>query len=190
MTPPIPRVHARREISANRFLTYVEEDLSDRTGKPYTYYQVEAKWDAVIVVPVLSDGRLVLERIYRHPYRAYLLEFPAGGIERGEDPLHAAKRELEEETGYAAGRVALLNVFEAMPGLLRMRLHVVLALDLTESMHAPKLEAMEMLEVEAMTREQAWKEAEKTPTSSFLTMGLLWYERWLATRDIERPGVE
>ncbi|MBA3710185.1 MAG: NUDIX hydrolase [Planctomycetes bacterium] len=177
MIPPIPKILARREISANRFLTYVEEDLTDRTGKPYTYYQVEAKWDAVLVVPILSDGRIVLERIYRHPYRAYLLEFPAGGIERGEDPLNAARRELEEETGYVAGHVQTLGVCEAMPGLLRLRLHVVLATQLTPSKQERKLEAMEMLEVEVMTVEEAWAEAEKQPTSSFLTMGLLWYFR-------------
>ncbi len=180
MTRPIPPIHARREVSSNRFLSYVEEDLSDRHGKAYTYYQVESKWDAVIVVPVLDDGRLVLERIYRHPYRAYFLEFPAGGIERGEAPLDAAKRELEEETGYISGRVELLNTFEAMPGLLRMRMHVVLALDLTLSTKARQLEAMEMLEVEVMTRAEAWKQTEdQAAVSSFLSVGLLWYERWL-----------
>jgi 8-oxo-dGTP pyrophosphatase MutT (NUDIX family) len=186
----LPRVAARREVSTNRFLTYVEEEVADRNGKPYTYYQVESKWDAVIVVPVLDDGRLVLERIYRHPYRAWFLEFPAGGIESGEDPLAAGKRELEEETGYRAGRLATLGTQEALPSLLRMRLHVVLALDLAPSRIKRKLEAMELIEVECMTLAAAWEQAGKQPTSSFLTFGLLWYERWLASRDIPRPGVE
>jgi ADP-ribose pyrophosphatase len=185
----IPEIRARREVSRNRFLSYVEEDLLDRTGKPYTYYQVESRWDAVVVVPVLDDGRLVLERIYRHPYRAFLLEFPAGGIEPGEDPISCAKRELAEETGYRATRAAPLGVFEAMPGLLRMRLHFVLALGLEPGAER-RLEAMEILEVEHFTREQAWAEAEKQPASSFLTIGLLYYDRWLAKQDITRPGVE
>jgi ADP-ribose pyrophosphatase len=184
-----PRVSARREISANRFLTYVEEDLLDRLGRPYTYYQVESKWDAVLVVPILPDGRLLLERIYRHPYRAWFLEFPAGGIDRGEEPVDAARRELGEETGYLAGRLARLGTYEAMPGLLRMRLHVVLALDLAPGA-STVLEPMEILEIERLTREEAWAEAERGAVSSFLTMGLLYYERWLAARDIERPGVE
>ncbi len=184
-----PIVSARREIAKNRFLTYAEEDLTDRLGHPYTYYQVEAKWDAVVIVPVLDDGRLVLERIYRHPYRGFMLECPAGGIETGEDPLAAAKRELAEETGYQAGRVASLGTYEAMPGLLRMRMHIVLALDLVAS-DVRKLEAMEIMEIELMTVEQAWKEAERQPASSFLTMGLLYYGRWMAGRGIERPGAE
>lgn len=189
MSRDVPPIRARREISTNRFLSYVEEDLLDRHGKPYTYYQVESKWDAVLVIPVLGDGRLVLERIYRHPYRAFMLEFPAGGIERGEDPLDAARRELGEETGYRATRVAKLGAVEAMPGMLRLRLHVMLALDLEPGAER-RLEAMEILEVERLTRDQAWAEAGRDGASSFLTLGLLWYERWLATRDIERPGVE
>src|SRR3954470_14178294 len=168
-----PAITARREISRNRFLAYVEEDLLDRHGKPYTYYQVESRWDAVVVVPVLDDGRLVLERIYRHPYRDFLLEFPAGGIEPGEDPLHTAKRELAEETGYVAARAATLGLFEAMPGLLRMRLHIILALGLKTG-GASALEAMEIMEVERLTVAEAWERAEReATTSSFLTIGLL-----------------
>jgi 8-oxo-dGTP pyrophosphatase MutT (NUDIX family) len=175
---PAPPIHARREISRNRFLTYVEEDLSDRHGQPYTYYQVEARFDAVVVVPLLADGRLVLERIYRHPYRTWLLEFPAGGIEPGEDPLVAAGRELGEETGYRAGRLTKLGTMEAMPGLLRMRLTYVLAEDLSPGAERA-LEALEMLQVEELSVQDAWKAAEETPASSFLTTGLLYLDRHL-----------
>ena len=169
----LPDIRARREISRNRFLTYVEEDLLDRHGKPYTYYQVEARFDAVIIVPLLADGRLVLERIYRHPYRHYFLEFPAGGIEPGEDPCAAAKRELAEETGYTAGRLTTLGSMEAMPGLLRMRLTYVLAEELVPGAELA-LEALEMLEVEELTVDQAWAAAQAPLASSFLTTGLLW----------------
>ena len=57
---------------------------------------------AVLVVPVLDDGRLVLERQYRYPVRRVMLEFPAGKLDGGESPLVCARRELEEEAGYAA----------------------------------------------------------------------------------------
>jgi len=57
---------------------------------------------AVLVVPVLDDGRLVLERQFRYPVRRVMLEFPAGKIDAGETPLATAKRELAEEAGYAA----------------------------------------------------------------------------------------
>ena len=174
----IPPILSRRELHKNRFLTFVEEDLLDRHGKPYTYYQVESKWDAVVVVPRLADGRLVVERIYRHPYRAWMHEFPAGGIDPGENPLDAARRELGEETGYGAGSVKLLGRHEAMPGLLRMRLHFVLATDLVPNAVPRAHEAMEMLTVEEMTSAQAWAIADQEgPVSSFLTLGLLYLGR-------------
>ncbi len=181
MNQLIPAIHARREISRNRILSYIEEDLSDRHGKPYTYYQVEARFDAVVIVPLLPDGRLVLERIYRHPYRTWLLEFPAGGIEPGEEPLAAAARELGEETGYRAGKLTRLGSMEAMPGLLRMRLTYVLAEDLQPGAQLA-LEAMEMLEVVEATQEQAWAHADEPLVSSFLTTGLLYLSRHLALR--------
>src|SRR5512134_3752193 len=57
---------------------------------------------AVLVVPVLPDGRLVLERQFRYPVRRVMLEFPAGKLDAGEPLLACAKRELEEEAGYTA----------------------------------------------------------------------------------------
>jgi ADP-ribose pyrophosphatase len=57
---------------------------------------------AVMVVPLLDDGRLVLERQYRHPLGRVLIEFPAGKLDPGEDRLECARRELQEETGYSA----------------------------------------------------------------------------------------
>lgn len=57
---------------------------------------------AVLVVPVLDDGRLVLGRQFRYPVRRVMLEFPAGKIDAGETPLATAQRELVEEAGYTA----------------------------------------------------------------------------------------
>ena len=57
---------------------------------------------AVMVVPILDDGRLVIERQFRYPLGRVVLEFPAGKLDAGESPLHCAVRELVEETGYHA----------------------------------------------------------------------------------------
>jgi len=57
---------------------------------------------AVAVIPVLDDGRVVLVRQYRYPLAKILLEWPAGKLERGEDQLVCAQRELQEETGFVA----------------------------------------------------------------------------------------
>lgn len=57
---------------------------------------------AVMVVPLLDDGRLVLERQYRYPLRRVMVEFPAGKLDAGESTFTCAQRELLEETGYSA----------------------------------------------------------------------------------------
>ncbi len=57
---------------------------------------------AVVVVPLLDDGRVVLERQYRYPIGHVMTEFPAGKLDAGEEPLLCGQRELLEETGYAA----------------------------------------------------------------------------------------
>ncbi len=57
---------------------------------------------AVMVVPLLGDGRLVMERQYRYPLARVMLEFPAGKLDAGETVQQCAQRELLEETGYRA----------------------------------------------------------------------------------------
>jgi ADP-ribose pyrophosphatase len=57
---------------------------------------------AVLMIPVLDDGRFILERQFRYPVRRVMLEFPAGKIDKGETPLVTAQRELREEVGYTA----------------------------------------------------------------------------------------
>ncbi|MBS0341696.1 MAG: NUDIX hydrolase [Proteobacteria bacterium] len=57
---------------------------------------------AVVVIPLLDDGRVVLERQFRYPVGMVMVEFPAGKLDAGEDPLVCGQRELLEETGYSA----------------------------------------------------------------------------------------
>ena len=57
---------------------------------------------AVVILPLFSDGTVLLERQFRYPLNNVFIEFPAGKIDQDEDPLDCAKRELQEETGYTA----------------------------------------------------------------------------------------
>ncbi len=71
---------------------------------------------SVCIVPVDSQGNVLLVRQYRKPVEDQLLEVPAGGVEPGESPLEAAVRELQEEVGFAAREIQLLSSFWISPG--------------------------------------------------------------------------
>ncbi|MET0202862.1 MAG: NUDIX hydrolase [Casimicrobiaceae bacterium] len=71
---------------------------------------------AALVVPVLDDGRLVLERQFRYPVRRVMLEFPAGKLDDGESTLACGKRELEEEAGYTATTWKKLGIIHPQIG--------------------------------------------------------------------------
>jgi len=71
---------------------------------------------AVLIVPFLSPGKVVLLRQYRAVIKSWLYEFPAGTIEPGEKPLACARREIIEETGYRAGIIKKLGSIYPVPG--------------------------------------------------------------------------
>lgn len=82
---------------------------------------------AVVIVALDDEDAVLLVRQYRHPIGRYLLELPAGGLEDGEDPLSAAKRELREEVGMEAREWRPLGSFFSSPGFVNERLHAFLA---------------------------------------------------------------
>lgn len=93
---------------------------------------------SVVVLPALSDGRIVMVRQYRHAARQYLWELVAGRIDKGETVKQAAARELLEETGYRAkGYSVFLHMFPS-PGFLEEQMHIVQATGLTEGEAQPE----------------------------------------------------
>jgi ADP-ribose pyrophosphatase len=87
---------------------------------------------AVIILPVLDDGRIVMIRNQRHTVYEELLELPAGTLEResdgrGEDPALCAARELTEETGYTAQRIVDFGWFYTSPGILTEKMYAFIA---------------------------------------------------------------
>lgn len=88
---------------------------------------------AVVVLPLLADGRIVMIRNQRDAAGEELLELPAGTLEPGEAPVAAAGRELEEETGYAAGHVEPFLEFFTTPGICTELMRAFVARDLTRT---------------------------------------------------------
>jgi len=85
---------------------------------------------AAAVVPLLPEGRVLMIRQYRHAAGQVLYELPAGTLQPGESPADCARRELAEETGYAAGELELMLSTYLSPGYSTELIHVFLARDL------------------------------------------------------------
>ena len=89
--------------------------------------------DCIAVVAIDADNNALLVKQFRKPVEKELLEIPAGGINPGEDPEAAVRRELREETGYLPQRVERLGGFYSAPGYCSEYLYLYLATDLIPS---------------------------------------------------------
>lgn len=85
---------------------------------------------AVVILPMLNEQTILLIRNYRYSIRETLLELPAGTLEKNEDPINCAGRELVEETGYLAHRMERMLDFYASPGVLTEKMYTFAAYNL------------------------------------------------------------
>lgn len=108
------------------------------------------------IVPVTEDGKVILVRQYRKPMEDVILEVPAGKLEKGEDPVVTAVRELEEETGYRADSMEYLTVMYPSVGYTTEKLYLYMATGLIAGTpHPDDNEALDVVEMdleEACTR--------------------------------------
>ena len=115
---------------------------------------------AAAVVPIDDRGRVILVRQYRYATGSWLLEVPAGKLDHpGESPEACARREVEEETGYRAGRLAPLGWIWTTPGFTDEKIWLFLARDLSPS--RASLQADEVLTVEPLPLADAVRMAEE-----------------------------
>jgi ADP-ribose pyrophosphatase len=134
---------------------------------------------AVMVVPLLDSGELLLERQYRHPLGRVMLEFPAGKLDAGEDPLTCGQRELLEETGYSAREWAYAGLLNNAIAYSTEGIHIYFARGLQAGIQ--QLDEGEFLELVAMSPEaldSACASGEVTDAKTLI--GLLWLQRWRA----------
>lgn len=124
--------------------------LADGREQEYHVFEVT---DAVVVVPFLPDGRVVMIWQYRHPHGRSHWEVPAGRLHAGEDPAVAAVRELREETGYAPGRVEALPGFFPINGISAHYAHAFVAHD-CELAGEPEPEDSERIAVRVLGRDE------------------------------------
>jgi len=122
----------RTTVYEGRVFDIIVDDVEYPSGNP-SVREVARHAGGAVIVPLLDDGRLLLIRQHRYPLDEVIWELPAGKLDRGEDPLHCAKRELEEETGYAASGWTLLNSIFTTPGFCDEVLHIYLARGLSRT---------------------------------------------------------
>ena len=171
MAEPV-RVLKSREIYKGRVIQ-VKVDSIIEPGGVRALREVVHHAGSVVILAHAGDGRIVLVRQYRYPAREFLWELIAGGLEPGEKPLAAARRELLEETGYRARKCRLLFDFFPSPGILTEKMFLVEATELTRSIAHPDPD--ERIEVGHFTPVQLMKMIKSGRIRDAKTLvGLMW----------------
>jgi ADP-ribose pyrophosphatase len=137
-------VHKRRTIRHGRVFDITVENVTFPNGFNVDL-EILRHPGASAVVPLLDADRVVMLKQYRHAIGDFMWEIPAGTFDGREDPLVCARRELTEETGYAAGTWQALGAITPVPGYSDERIHLFLARDLAPA--AQHLDKDEVLEV-------------------------------------------
>lgn len=110
---------------------------------------------AVAVIPITADNKIVLVEQYRKPLERALIEIPAGKLEENENPLTAAVRELEEETGYTTTNLSQVTSFYTSPGFANELVYVYITNDLIKMENPPAGDDDEFVEIMEVTLEEA-----------------------------------
>lgn len=137
------------------------------------FYQVFVP-DSVLIFARDTEDRIVVERAYRHALKRVSMILPAGGINEGEEPLNAARRELLEETGYSSDDWAELGAFQtnSNQGLGRVHLFEALGAKKTAEANSGDLEEIEVVLLTAGELEAAIRGGEMLAMSSIAAVSL------------------
>jgi ADP-ribose pyrophosphatase len=121
-------------IAAGGLLTVKRDQVRLPNGNLSAREYVEHP-GAAVIVPILPNGHVVLERQYRYPLHQTFIELPAGKIDANEEVLSTGQRELLEETGYTAKNWVKLGLQHPCIGYSNEVIHIYLATDLVIGSH-------------------------------------------------------
>lgn len=138
-------------LAQGDFLT-VKKDIVSLANGNISQREYVMHPGAVVIVPLLANGNVLLERQFRYPLQQVFIELPAGKIDPDEDVLKTGQRELLEETGYSAQKWVKLGVQHPCIGYSNEVIHVYLATNLAAGRH--QRDEDEMLEVFEVKLEQ------------------------------------
>jgi ADP-ribose pyrophosphatase len=156
-------------------------------GKPATREYVEHN-GAVMIIPALDSGELVMERQFRYVLHRHCLEFPAGKIDPGEEPIDTARRELLEETGYAAREWTYLATIHPTVAYSTERILVYLARGLEHrGSSLDDGEHLEVLELALPALLELVRTGEITDVKTVI--GVFWLEKLLRGEWVTAPAL-
>ncbi len=130
------KIVSSKEVYSCRVFCVTEDVAQDEGGFEITRSVVRHAGSAVMMA-VDDQDQVLLVRQYRLPPDRLLWELPAGKVDPGETPIEAARRELKEETGYAAATWTLLVSYWPSPGFCEEKMHLFLATGLTAGEATP-----------------------------------------------------
>lgn len=119
-------------VYQGRFITVRKETYTFQEGPPHVTDIVKHP-GAVGVLPIASDGKLLLIRQWRRAVGEILIEIPAGLLEKGEDAMACAGRELQEETGFRAKKLVPLGFIYTAPGFTNEKIQLFVGSGLEEA---------------------------------------------------------
>ncbi len=185
----------QEELLRGRFLHVLRDTVRLPDGSSDTREYVVHP-GAVMVVPMLDDGRLVLERQYRHPMGRVMVEFPAGKLDAGEDTWACGRRELLEETGYTAREWARAGVLHPVISYSTEFIEIWFARGL--SLQTRHLDAGEFLDVFSASLDELMQWChDGTVTDAKTLSAVLWLQNlqsgnwaltWQANPDLHAAG--
>ncbi len=133
-----------QSIYSGKILSLRRDTIKIRDGK-VAIREIVEHGGAVGIVPFTDEGKIILVKQFRKATNKELVEIPAGTLERGEDPIKCASRELEEETGYVASEIRRIISFYLAPGYSTEIMHIFHASGLRKTRQ--KLEEDEEVEL-------------------------------------------
>ena len=167
---------ATEEVQHGKFLQWRRDRVKLPDGRE-ALREFVVHPGAAMIVPVLPDGRLLMERQFRYPVGMTMIEFPAGKLDPAEDPMVCAQRELKEETGYTATRWAKAGVMHPVIGYANEVIEIWFADGLVPG--EPQRDDGEFLDTFAATQQEleAWLLSGQL-TDVKTIVGMMWLRQW------------
>ncbi|MFW0039371.1 MAG: ADP compounds hydrolase NudE [Coxiella endosymbiont of Dermacentor silvarum] len=126
-----PTIIDKTVVAQSRLFKIEELHLRFSNGEERRFERICGRGcSSVMILPLLDSETILLVREYSTGLNDYVLGFPKGGVEKGEELLLTAERELKEEAGYGSRNMSIIFCFSTSPGYLDSMMHIVLATDL------------------------------------------------------------